>query len=119
MQSEINEVIGIMETQSVPSFLISISLCIIFSYALRAIYKLHASRIGIVGSTSDLLPLLSLTVFLVIMTVKQSLALSLGLVGALSIVRFRTPVKEPEDLIYYFISIGIGLGFGANQKLVS
>ena len=41
------------------------------------------------------------------------------MVGALSIVRFRTPVKEAEDLIYYFISIGIGLGFGANQNFVT
>ena len=49
---------------------------------------------------------------LVITVVKSSLALSLGLVGALSIVRFRTPIKEPEDLVYIFISIGIGIGIG-------
>ena len=54
-----------------------------------------------------------------IVTVKQSLALSLGLVGALSIVRFRTPVKEPEDLIFYFIAIAIGLGYGASQILLT
>lgn len=119
MGNEITEALGVLEPQSVTGFLISISLCIFFSYCLRAIYKLHASRVGLVGQTSDLLPVLSLTVFLVIVTVKQSLALSLGLVGALSIVRFRTPVKEPEDLIYYFISIGIGLGFGANQNLLA
>ena len=39
----------------------------------------------------------------------------MGLVGALSIVRFRTPVKEPEDLVYLFLSIAIGIGFGAFQ----
>ena len=42
--------------------------------------------------------------------VKSSLALSLGLVGALSIIRFRTAIKEPEELSYLFICIGIGLG---------
>ena len=46
---------------------------------------------------------------LVIAVVKSSLALSLGLVGALSIVRFRTPVKEPEELTYLFFSIALGL----------
>lgn len=51
--------------------------------------------------------------FLVIFVVKSSLALSLGLVGALSIVRFRTPIKGPEELVYLFLSIAIGLGFGA------
>jgi len=49
--------------------------------------------------------------------VKSSLALSLGLVGALSIVRFRTPIKEPEELAYLFIAIAMGLGLGANQTI--
>jgi uncharacterized membrane protein YhiD involved in acid resistance len=53
------------------------------------------------------------------MVVKSSLALSLGLVGALSIVRFRTPIKEPEELVYLFLSIGIGLGMGAGQPLLT
>ena len=61
--------------------------------------------------------LLSMTTMLIISIVKSSLALSLGLVGALSIVRFRTAIKEPEELIYLFICIAIGLGFGANQVL--
>ena len=45
------------------------------------------------------------------------MALSLGLVGALSIVRFRTPIKEPEELAYLFICIAAGLGLGANQTV--
>ena len=48
-------------------------------------------------------------------TVKSSLALSLGLVGALSIVRFRAAIKEPEELIYLFLTIAAGLGTGAGQ----
>ncbi len=59
------------------------------------------------------------TTMLVIAVVQSSLALSLGLVGALSIIRFRTPIKEPEELAYLFLSIGIGLGLGANQRLVT
>ena len=51
--------------------------------------------------------------------IKFSLALSLGLVGALSIVRFRAAIKEPEELVYLFFIIGIGLANGANQFLVS
>lgn len=58
---------------------------------------------------------LAVTTFLVITVVKTSLALSLGLVGALSIIRFRTPVKEAEELVYLFIAIAIGLGVGADR----
>ena len=53
------------------------------------------------------------TTFLMITVVKRSLALSLGLVGALSIIRFRTPIKEPEELAYLFLAIAIGVGLGA------
>lgn len=63
--------------------------------------------------------LIGLTTTLVIAVVKSSLALSLGLVGALSIVRFRTPIKEPEELAYLFLTIAIGLGLGANQRLLT
>jgi len=61
------------------------------------------------------LPIVCLTTLLVISVVKSSLALSLGLVGALSIVRFRTPIKEPEELAYIFLAIAIGLALGADQ----
>lgn len=59
--------------------------------------------------------LLAMTVMLIITIVKSSLALSLGLVGALSIVRYRAAIKEPEELGYLFLAISIGLGTGANQ----
>jgi len=58
-------------------------------------------------------------IFLVIMIVKSSIALSLGLVGALSIVRFRTPIKEPEELVYLFICIALGLGYGAGMPFIT
>ena len=63
--------------------------------------------------------LLAVTTTLIITIVKSSLALSLGLVGALSIVRFRAPIKEPEELTYLFLNIAIGLGLGADQRLIT
>lgn len=63
--------------------------------------------------------LISVTTALIITVVKSSLALSLGLVGALSIVRFRSAIKEPEELAYLFLSIALGLGFGANQHTIT
>lgn len=59
------------------------------------------------------------TTMLVISLVKTSLALSLGLVGALSIIRFRTPIKEPEELAYLFLAIGVGLGMGADRRVTT
>src|SRR5438034_11247986 len=59
---------------------------------------------------------ISATTLLIITVVRSSLALSLGMVGALSIIRFRTPVKEPEELAYLFLAIATGLGFGADRR---
>ena len=67
---------------------------------------------------SNFTPLI-LAIVLIISIVKASLALSLGLVGALSIVRFRTPIKDPEELIYLFLAIAAGLGLGANQTVAT
>ena len=63
--------------------------------------------------------ILVVTTTLVISIVHSSLALSLGLVGALSIVRFRAAIKEPEELAFLFLAISIGLGLGAGQALVT
>lgn len=63
--------------------------------------------------------LIAATTQLVIGIVSASLALSLGLVGALSIVRFRTPIKEPEELSYLFLAIATGIGVGAGEALAT
>lgn len=56
---------------------------------------------------------------LIIAIIKSSIALSLGLVGALSIVRFRAAVKEPEELAYLFLCVAVGLGFGAGLRVIT
>jgi hypothetical protein len=62
---------------------------------------------------------LVVTTTLIISIVRSSMALSLGLVGALSIVRFRAAIKEPEELAFLFLAISTGLGLGAGQALVT
>ena len=59
---------------------------------------------------------LCVTTTMVISVIKSSLALSLGLVGALSIIRFRTAVRDPEELSFIYLAFAIGIGLGANQK---
>ena len=102
------------ETQYI-NICVSFFLCFVSSLVIKFLYEKKTNSLTSIASFARLLPILSLITFLVIMIVKSSLALSLGLVGALSIVRFRTPIKEPEDLVYIFLSIGIGIGYGALQ----
>jgi len=94
-------------------------LCMILVSLISWFYKKFSQSLGGKTHVGSILPLIGLTVFLVITVVKSSLALSLGLVGALSIVRFRTPIKEPEELGYLFLTIGVGLGFGAGFEITT
>jgi hypothetical protein len=88
---------------------------------LALLLRWHFERFGSTLSSRDefaqVFPFILLTTTLIITVVKSSLALSLGLVGALSIVRFRTPIKEPEELAYLFFAIAMGLGLGADQTV--
>lgn len=56
---------------------------------------------------------------LVIMTISSNLVLSLGMVGALSIVRFRTAVKDPLDVVFMFWAIAVGISCGASLFMIS
>ena len=97
-------------------FLLNLILTGFFAYLLGKIYVQFGQSLSNRKAFSKIYVLLSLTTMLVISIVQSSLALSLGLIGALSIVRFRAAIKEPEELTYLFFCIAIGLGFGANQR---
>ncbi len=64
----------------------------------------------------NLFPLFTLTTVLVIVVVESSLALSLGLIGALSIIRFRTAIKTPDEVAYLLFCIAVGVALGARQR---
>jgi hypothetical protein len=100
-------------------FVFNLLVAAALSWALAKIYRLKANTLSNRGGFAANFQLLTMTTTLVITVVKTSLALSLGLVGALSIVRFRAAIKEPEELNFLFICIAIGLGLGANQLLLT
>ena len=91
----------------------------LLSWYVRILYRKCATTPTDTDSISRVFPMLAIVTTGTIFVVKSSLALSLGLVGALSIVRFRAAIKEPEELVYLFLCIGIGLSMGAEQPLLA
>ena len=89
------------------------------SHILSLVYVKYSNSLSNKKIFSNNFYLITLTTTLIITVVKSSLALSLGLVGALSIVRFRAAIKEPEEIAYLFLCIAIGLGLGANYALIT
>ena len=101
------------------NFFIAIFLSLILSLMVKFTYKKVGRALNDKDYFSDTFIPLCMITTLVITVIKFSLALSLGLVGALSIVRFRAAIKEPEELVYLFFVISIGLANGANQFVLS
>jgi hypothetical protein len=77
------------------------------------VYRVTYQGVAVNRSFFFSLVLLSMVTSMVIMTVTTNLTLSLGMVGALSIVRFRTAVKDPSDTVFMFWAIGAGIMAGA------
>ena len=119
--NNLNDLLSVQQftEQSISAVLVNLFLCMILVSFIGWFYKKFSRSLGGKTHVGAILPLIGLTVFMVITVVKSSLALSLGLVGALSIVRFRIPIKEPEELGYLFLTIAVGLGFGAGFSLIT
>ncbi len=100
-------------------FLFNLFIATILSLILGKVYSVFGTALSNRYLFARNFVMITLTTMIVISIVKSSLALSLGLVGALSIVRFRAAIKEPEELSYLFLAIAIGLGLGANQVYVT
>ena len=118
MDQEIQKIINTIQNYQTFDFtttLINFLFCIALSFIVKKFYLQYSTSLTGKQHIGNILTTLSLVVFLVISIVKSSIALSLGLVGALSIVRFRTPIKEPEELVYLFLAIGVGLGYAAGH----
>ncbi|HAY19796.1 MAG TPA: DUF4956 domain-containing protein [Clostridiales bacterium] len=100
---------------SVTDMLISLSLAFAIGLFIYEIYKITYR--GVMYSRSFGLTLLTLamTTDLAIMTVTSNVVLSLGMVGALSIVRFRTAIKEPLDIAFLLWSIVVGIMLGTGM----
>jgi hypothetical protein len=101
------------------TFLINLGLSVVLSYILSRVYVHWGSSLSNRRRFAANFILITVTTTFIILVVRSSVALSLGLVGALSIVRFRSAIKEPEELAYLFFAIAIGIGLGDNQRMIT
>lgn len=88
-------------------------LSLAFGAYLFFLYRFFTRKTFYSRSFNLSLPLMTLITAAIILTIRSSLVVSLGMVGALSIVRFRTAVKDPMDLVFLYWSISVGIIVGA------
>ena len=100
---------------SIPLFDMVLAMMLAFILGLFIFYIYKKTYSGVMYSASFGVTLIALTMItsLIILAVTSNIVLSLGMVGALSIVRFRTAIKEPSDIAFLFWSIAVGIVLAA------
>lgn len=93
----------------------SMGIALIISIGIFMVYKLTYKGVVYSRNFNISLVMITLITTAVIMVIGSNIALSLGMVGALSIVRFRTAIKDPRDTAFIFWSIGVGLAVGTGS----
>lgn len=95
-------------------FLLTMAVSILIGLLIIVVYRI--SYRGVLFSRTFAVSLLAMDVIttLILMTITSNIVLSLGMVGALSIIRFRTAIKDPLDIVFLYYSICAGIMCGAN-----
>ena len=104
---------------SMTDALTAIALSFLLSLFIVFIYRVTYAGVSYSRNFTGCLMMLSMVTSLVIMVVSSNVVLSMGMVGALSIVRFRTAVKEPTDTAFMFWAIATGIICGAGYVSIS
>lgn len=102
-------------TLSMSTIWMTLGIGILFSIYIYAIYYFSQKKSFYNKQFNIVLGVLPIITAGIILAMQSNLIISLGMVGALSIVRFRTAVKEPKDLLFLFWSISIGIILGARN----
>lgn len=110
---------SILQAFSTPGFsttnaVVSLGICFLFAVYIYFVYRFISRTSFYDKSFSVSMAMVSVVVTGIILAMQANLIISLGMVGALSIVRFRTAIKEPMDLLFLFWSISTGIICGAN-----
>lgn len=121
MTNALKELFADQFSSSLTAGMISLSLLVAFVISLFIVYIYRKTFSGVVFNKNNSLTIILLTIVtaMIIRTINSNLSLSLGMVGALSIVRFRTAIKEPLDTAFMFWAIAAGIMSGAGQYLIA
>ena len=105
--------VNVNQPLTLPRILITFAITLLLGLLIPFVYRFTFRGVLFNRSSGTALLLVSMVTALVIMPISSNIVLSLGMVGALSIVRFRTALKDPLDIVYMFWAIALGLTAGA------
>lgn len=117
--SESMQQLGMIESLTISTIVISFAVAFLCAILIYVVYRWFYKGVSYSPSFGMLLIMLTLLTNFIILCISTNLVLSLGMVGALSIVRFRAAVKEPLDVGFLFFAIAAGLTSGARLYVIA
>ena len=102
-----------------PTILVALGIACVLALYIFFVYRVVTRKTFYSKNFNITLAIITVITAALILTMQSSVVLSLGMVGALSIVRFRTAVKDPMDLAFLFWSISVGIICGAGLAQVA
>lgn len=106
-------------TLTVKSVLICMLISVLISAYIFTVYRVINRNTFYNKNFNMSLPAIAIITAAIILTIQSNIVISLGMVGALSIVRFRTAIKDPMDLVFLFWSISVGIICGAGLAVIA
>ena len=104
---------------SVGNMVVNLVVIFILSLLIYAVYKSTTKRVNYYSNFAIVILLTSVVTGVIMMIIESNLVLSLGMVGALSIIRFRSAIKDPVDTSYIFWAVAIGIASGTGNHILS
>jgi uncharacterized membrane protein YhiD involved in acid resistance len=104
---------------SLQTVLLNLVSTFVLSFVIAYVYKATHKGLSYSQSFVFTLVVMSIVVTLVMMVIGNSLARAFGLLGAFSIIRFRTAVKDPKDTAYIFFALAVGMAVGTNNYQIA
>lgn len=104
---------------SILTIILSMVAAVVLGWGIAWVYRRNYRGVMYSSNFSMTLIMMTLITTPVVLCIRNSVALSMGMVGALSIVRFRTAVKDPLDTAYMFWALTTGILLGAGQFLLT
>ncbi len=119
MEEQLMNAVGSMLTYSYQEMVINILLAAVLGFLLAVVYRYTHKGLSYSQSFTQTVFLVSIIVAIVMMVIGSSLAKAFAMVGALSIIRFRTVVKDTRDIAFVFLALAVGMAAGTSNYFLA
>ena len=113
------QLLGPNRLLNITEVLVAFSFVFVLSSVIATVYRMTHHGFSYSRVFVQAMILASITSCMMIMVIGNNLARGLGILGALAIIRFRTPVRDPRDMVFLFCCLAVGIGCGARVFAVA